>query len=161
MWGRAVPAAALVLVNALVFGLIHVNNVDGHWLLTLSYAGAGLVMNLVYLWTRNIWHVLLMHALNNFLLGGPLTVLLVKLLSDAVAGVARPVRLRHGGHGDAADPGPGPRPRGGPTVDDAARPRDRAGPGSVRRRCVGVRGGRRRSPRAGRGRAPRGGGRRP
>lgn len=124
MWGRAVPAAALVLVNALVFGLIHVNNVDGHWLLTLSYAGAGLVMNLVYLWTRNIWHVLLMHALNNFLLGGPLTVLLVKLLSDAVAGAARPVRLRHGGPGDAADPGPGPRPRGGPTVDDAARPRD-------------------------------------
>ncbi|MCC5672528.1 CPBP family intramembrane glutamic endopeptidase [Kocuria rhizophila] len=84
VWGRAMPAAALVLVNALVFGLIHVNNVDGHWLLTLSYAGAGLVMNLVYLWTRNIWHVLLMHALNNFLLGGPLTVLLVKLLSDAV-----------------------------------------------------------------------------
>lgn len=84
MWGRAVPAAALVLVNALVFGLIHVNNVDGHWLLTLSSAGAGLVMNLVHLWTRNIWHVLLMHALNNFLLGGPLTVLLVKLLSDAM-----------------------------------------------------------------------------
>nr|WP_312607246.1 CPBP family intramembrane glutamic endopeptidase [Kocuria rhizophila] len=84
MWGRAVPAAALVLVNALVFGLIHVTKVDGHWLLTLSYAGAGLVMNLVYLWTHNIWHVLLMHALNNFLLGGPLTVLLVKLLSDAV-----------------------------------------------------------------------------
>jgi len=79
-----VPAAALVLVNALVFGLIHVTKVDGHWLLTLSYAGAGLVMNLVYLWTHNIWHVLLMHALNNFLLGGPLTVLLVKLLSDAV-----------------------------------------------------------------------------
>ncbi len=39
-------------------------------------------MNLVYLWTRNIWHVLLMHGLNNFVLGGPLTVLLMHLLGS-------------------------------------------------------------------------------
>jgi membrane protease YdiL (CAAX protease family) len=41
-------------------------------------------MNLTYLWTRNIWHVLLMHGLNNFILGGPLTVVFVQILSAAV-----------------------------------------------------------------------------
>lgn len=84
VWGRALPSVVLVLANALVFGLIHIENFGGQWLLTLSYAGAGLVMNLVYLWTRNIWHVLLMHGLNNFILGGPLTVLLVHGFSGAV-----------------------------------------------------------------------------
>ncbi|MFC7463068.1 CPBP family intramembrane glutamic endopeptidase [Brachybacterium sp. GCM10030252] len=84
VWNKAALAALLVVGNALVFGLIHVNNFDGHWLLTLAYAGAGLVMNLVYLWTRNIWHVLLMHALNNFLLGGPVIVLFVHLMEGAI-----------------------------------------------------------------------------
>ena len=76
--------ALLTVANAILFGALHVNNFDGHWLLTLSFAGAGLVMNLTYLWTRNIWHVLLMHGLNNFILGGPLTVVFVQILSAAV-----------------------------------------------------------------------------
>lgn len=84
VWNRWWSAAGLVVVNALVFGAIHVNNFDGHLLLTLSYAGAGLIMNLVYLWTRNIWHVLLMHGLNNFILGGPIVLLLVHALGADV-----------------------------------------------------------------------------
>jgi len=80
VWNRFTIAAALTIGNALVFGATHINNFGGQWLLTLSYAGAGLVMNLTYLWTRNIWHVLLMHGLNNFILGGPIAFLLVYAL---------------------------------------------------------------------------------
>jgi len=80
IWNRYTLAASLTVLNALVFGAIHIGNFEGQWLLTLSYAGAGLLMNLVYLWTRNIWHVLLMHGLNNFILGGPVTVLLAHML---------------------------------------------------------------------------------
>ena len=84
VWNRFVLGSALIIVNAVVFGAIHINNFDGHWLLTLSYAAAGLVMNLVYLWTRNIWHVLLMHGLNNFIVAGPVGVLLVHVMSRLV-----------------------------------------------------------------------------
>jgi membrane protease YdiL (CAAX protease family) len=84
VFSRRGVTVLVMVVNALVFGAIHLNNFGGELLLTLSYAGAGLVMNLVYLWTRNIWHVLLMHALNNFILGGPVTVLLVLALQSLV-----------------------------------------------------------------------------
>lgn len=84
VWGHWWSAAALVVTNALLFGAVHINNFGGEWLLTLTYAGAGLLMNLTYLWTRNIWHVLLMHGLNNFILAGPVTVILVYVLQVAV-----------------------------------------------------------------------------
>lgn len=80
VWNRFALATALTLGNALVFGAVHINNFGGQWILTLSFAGAGLLMNLVYLWTRNIWHVLLIHGLNNFILGGPITLLIAHAL---------------------------------------------------------------------------------
>ena len=80
VWRHAALGALVVVVNALLFGAIHINNFGGDWFSTLQYAAAGLIMNLLYLWVRNIWSVLLMHALNNFLLGGPLIVALVHLL---------------------------------------------------------------------------------
>lgn len=83
VWGNLVVGSVVVLLNALLFGLIHINNFGGNIWATLQYAPAGLVMNLVYLWTRNIWHVLLMHGLNNFLLAGPLIVILAQLLGGA------------------------------------------------------------------------------
>ncbi|MGY5764702.1 CPBP family intramembrane glutamic endopeptidase [Brachybacterium sp. DNPG3] len=83
-WNRWWTAALLVIVNALLFGAVHYNNFGGHLVLTLSYAGAGLLMNLTYLWTRNIWHVLLMHGLNNLILGGPIVVILAQALGAAV-----------------------------------------------------------------------------
>lgn len=58
----------LVLLNSVVFGLIHFNNFGGNILATTSFMTAGLFLNLVYLWTKNIWHVLLIHAVNNFVL---------------------------------------------------------------------------------------------
>lgn len=44
---------------------------------------AGLFLNLIYLWTRNIWHVLLIHFLNNAVLsvGGILLLKLVQTLT--------------------------------------------------------------------------------
>ncbi|MBV8326486.1 type II CAAX endopeptidase family protein [Chryseobacterium sp.] len=58
----------IVLANAIVFGLIHYNNFGGNILATVSFMSAGLFLNLVYIYTRNIWHVLLIHTLNNFVL---------------------------------------------------------------------------------------------
>ncbi|WP_313042392.1 type II CAAX endopeptidase family protein [Acinetobacter sp.] len=73
----------LVLLNSILFGLIHYHNFDGDLIATISFMAAGLFLNLIYLWTRNIWHVLLIHFVNNavLFLGG---VILLKLLQPYV-----------------------------------------------------------------------------
>lgn len=73
----------LVLLNSMLFGLIHYHNFDGDLIATISFMAAGLFLNLIYLWTRNIWHVLLIHFVNNAVLslGG---VILLKLLQPYV-----------------------------------------------------------------------------
>lgn len=58
----------LVLLNSILFGLIHYYNFDGNLIATISFMAAGLFLNLIYLWTRNIWHVLLIHFVNNAVL---------------------------------------------------------------------------------------------
>lgn len=58
----------VITLNSILFGLIHYYNFDGNVISTISFMTAGLFLNLVYIWTRNIWHVLLIHALNNFVL---------------------------------------------------------------------------------------------
>lgn len=58
----------LVLMNSVLFGLIHYHNFDGNLVATVSFMVAGLFLNLIYLWTRNIWHVLLIHFVNNAVL---------------------------------------------------------------------------------------------
>ena len=58
----------LVLLNSILFGLIHYYNFDGNVIATISFMAAGLFLNLIYLWTRNIWHVLLIHFVNNAVL---------------------------------------------------------------------------------------------
>ncbi|WP_374664612.1 CPBP family intramembrane glutamic endopeptidase [Acinetobacter sp.] len=74
----------LVLLNSILFGLIHYHNFDGNLIATISFMTAGLFLNLIYLWTRNIWHVLLIHFINNALLslGG---IILLKVLQTAGA----------------------------------------------------------------------------
>lgn len=73
----------LVLLNSILFGLIHYHNFDGDLIATISFMAVGLFLNLIYLWTRNIWHVLLIHFVNNAVLslGG---VILLKLLQPYV-----------------------------------------------------------------------------
>lgn len=55
-------------LNSIFFGLIHYFNFDGNLLATVSFMVAGLFLNVVYLYTRNIWHVLLIHVFNNAIL---------------------------------------------------------------------------------------------
>lgn len=69
----------VVILNSILFGLIHYHNFDGNLIATSSFMVAGLFLNLVYLWTRNIWHVLLIHLLNNAVLSLG-AVILLKLL---------------------------------------------------------------------------------
>lgn len=73
----------LLLLNSIVFGLIHFYNFDGNLIATVSFMAAGLFLNLIYLWTRNIWHVLLIHFVNNAVLslGG---VILLKILQPYI-----------------------------------------------------------------------------
>lgn len=72
----------LVILNSVLFGLIHYYNFGGDVLATVSFMTAGLFLNLVYLWTRNIWHVLLIHFVNNAVLslGGLILFKVVQLL---------------------------------------------------------------------------------
>lgn len=74
----------LVLGNSILFGLIHYHNFNGNLIATISFMSAGLFLNLMYLWTRNIWHVLLIHFLNNAVLsfGG---LILFKILQHVTA----------------------------------------------------------------------------
>lgn len=58
----------VITFNSVLFGLIHYYNFDGNVISTISFMSAGLFLNIVYIWTRNIWHVLLIHAINNFVL---------------------------------------------------------------------------------------------
>lgn len=67
VWSHPARACLVVVVNAIVFGAIHFHNF-GSFLGTVPYMAAGLCFNLIYLWTRNLWHVLLMHTLNNAIL---------------------------------------------------------------------------------------------
>ncbi|WP_110926743.1 CPBP family intramembrane glutamic endopeptidase [Bacillus massiliglaciei] len=73
--------ACIVLLNAILFGLVHYYNF-GSVMGTVPYMFAGLFLNLMYLWTRNIWHVLLIHAVNNTVLtiGGLLIIALMRML---------------------------------------------------------------------------------
>ncbi|KAB0625311.1 CPBP family intramembrane metalloprotease [Acinetobacter gandensis] len=75
----------LVLLNSILFGLIHYHNFDGNLIATISFMVAGLFLNIIYLWTRNIWHVLLIHFFNNALLSlGGLILLKILQMVNAV-----------------------------------------------------------------------------
>ncbi|WP_345989996.1 type II CAAX endopeptidase family protein [Chryseobacterium sp. Chry.R1] len=58
----------VVTLNSILFGLVHYYNFDGNLLATIRFMVAGLFLNLIFLWTRNIWHALLIHIVNNFML---------------------------------------------------------------------------------------------
>ncbi|BAU95177.1 abortive infection protein [Corynebacterium suranareeae] len=65
IWRNALTIGLTVVVNSVVFGLIHLGNFDGDVSAIVPYMFAGLLMNLVYIWTRNAWIPALMHLLNN------------------------------------------------------------------------------------------------
>ncbi|WP_158256037.1 CPBP family intramembrane glutamic endopeptidase [Corynebacterium sp. 13CS0277] len=68
VWSHPVLLAVAVVLNSMVFGAIHYYNFGGDIVQTIPYMFAGLLMNLMYLWTRNVWVPALMHLVNNVLL---------------------------------------------------------------------------------------------
>ena len=58
----------LIIINSFLFGAIHYSNFGGHLINTIPFMLAGLFLNIIYIWTRNIWHVLLIHFFNNLFL---------------------------------------------------------------------------------------------
>lgn len=59
----------IVILNSILFGAIHYGNFGNSVINTIPFMAAGLFLNLVYLKTKNLWHVLLIHLINNFILG--------------------------------------------------------------------------------------------
>lgn len=59
----------LVILNSILFGAIHYGNFGNSVINTIPYMVAGLFLNIVYLKTKNLWYVLFIHLLNNFILG--------------------------------------------------------------------------------------------
>ena len=80
---NALWRVVILLLNSIIFGLIHFHNFDGNLIATISFMAAGLFLNLIYLWARNIWHVLLIHFLNNAVLsvGGLILLQIVQALT--------------------------------------------------------------------------------
>ena len=80
---NALWRVVILLLNSIIFGLIHFHNFDGNLIATISFMAAGLFLNLIYLWTCNIWHVLLIHFLNNAVLsvGGLILLQIVQALT--------------------------------------------------------------------------------
>jgi len=56
----------LFLLSAFLFGLIHLNNFDGNIVATIPYMIIGAFLNLVYLFSKNIWYPIGMHITFNF-----------------------------------------------------------------------------------------------
>lgn len=69
----------IVIANSILFGLIHFQNFSGDLVACISFMTAGLFLNLIYLWTKNIWHVLLIHFFNNAVLSLGAAIVLVIL----------------------------------------------------------------------------------
>ena len=51
-----------IIIQALLFGIIHLNKFQG-----LFAFAAGILFGIIYVWTKSIWSVIILHALNNFL----------------------------------------------------------------------------------------------
>lgn len=79
--GRFVKKIFILILNSILFGLIHYFNF-GSVIGTIPFMFAGLFLNIVYLWTRNIWHVLLIHIVNNTVLtfGALLFIVILRLI---------------------------------------------------------------------------------
>lgn len=57
----------MYLLSAFLFGAVHLVNMGGDLIATIPYMVIGLVYNLIYLFTKNIWYTLCIHFLFNFM----------------------------------------------------------------------------------------------
>lgn len=58
--------AIMLIVSAFLFGAVHLGNFGGNLLLTVPYMVVGLVYNLIYFFTKNIWYTISIHFMFNF-----------------------------------------------------------------------------------------------
>lgn len=65
--GGFVRKAFILILNSILFGLVHYHNF-GSVIGTIPFIFGGLFLNIIYILTRNIWHVLLIHTVNNTVL---------------------------------------------------------------------------------------------
>ncbi|MED2186131.1 CPBP family intramembrane glutamic endopeptidase [Bacillus wiedmannii] len=79
--GSFLKKACIIILNSILFGLIHYYNF-GSVIGTIPFMFAGLFLNIIFLWTKNIWHVLLIHTVNNAVLtiGALLIIVILRLL---------------------------------------------------------------------------------
>lgn len=82
VWNRGLfLQVILVLVNSFLFGAMHIWAFGGSLPATLPYMVIGLLMNVLYLWTRNLWFVLGTHILfNSVALLGAVPLFIFKVL---------------------------------------------------------------------------------
>ena len=78
-WRNRLVAVLGILLNGALFGAIHFYNF-GSFMGTIPYMAVGVLMNLLYLWQRNLWLVMLIHLVNNatLTLGGLILLLIFR-----------------------------------------------------------------------------------
>ena len=57
--------ALMFFISSIMFGLIHINNFGGDWLLTVPYMFVGAYLALIYYFTKNIWNSIIVHWIFN------------------------------------------------------------------------------------------------
>ena len=55
----------MFFVSSILFGLIHINNFNGNWMLTLPYMVIGAYFSIIYLVYKNIWGSIIVHWIFN------------------------------------------------------------------------------------------------
>lgn len=71
----------MLVVQAVLFGLIHINNFGGNIYATIPYMAVGLYFGIIYLVFRNIWGSIMVHWIFNTMNGmGPALLMIVMQL---------------------------------------------------------------------------------
>lgn len=55
----------MFFVSSILFGLIHINNFNGNWILTIPYMVIGAYFSTIYFFYKNIWGAIIVHWIFN------------------------------------------------------------------------------------------------
>lgn len=55
----------MFFLSSILFGLIHINNFNGNWMLTIPYMVIGAYFSIIYLVYKNIWGSIIVHWIFN------------------------------------------------------------------------------------------------
>ena len=55
----------MFVISSILFGLIHINNFNGNWILTIPYMLVGVYLASIYYFTKNIWNSIIVHWIFN------------------------------------------------------------------------------------------------